>query len=268
MNDAGQILIFDRVLLRARRDRAATNFVVHKVLFDEIGEQLRDRLAGIKEDFRTILDLGACDDALARHFAGKDAHVVATNFSAKMLRDVPGSAVAIDEEFLPFATGCFDLIVGNPGLHWVNDLPGALLQIKNALRPGGLFIAAIPGGSTLHELRASLLEAELLVTGGVSPRLSPVIDLPTISGLMQRAGFVLPVTDREMLTLAYPDIFALMRDLRGMGESAVHHQRPRRPTRRRIFVEADRIYRERFALKDGSLPASFEILFLHGRRPV
>jgi SAM-dependent methyltransferase len=269
MNDQGQILVFDRALLRVRRDRAAPSFAAHDVLFHEIAAQIHERLGGIKENFSAVLDLGAHQGMLARDLAESGASfVVAADLSEKMLRAAQHPVVVADEEFLPFASGSFDLVVSNMSLHWVNDLPGALAQIKNALRPGGLFLAAMPGGNTLHELRAALLDAELKVTGGGSPRLSPTVDLPDASGLLQRAGFVLPVTDRETVTLTYPDLFALMRDLRGMGEAAVHYHRPRRPTRRAIFLEAERIYRARFAAADDRLPASFEILFLHGRRPL
>lgn len=171
---------------------------------------------------------------------------------------------AADEELLPFAPQSFDLIVSNLSLHWVNDLPGTLAQIWQALKPEGLFLATLFGGQTLFELRACLLDAELAVTGGVSPRLSPSIDMQTASALLQRAGFSLPVTDQEIITLSYSDIFALMRDVRGMGETNAHGQRWRKATRREVFLLADRLYKERFARADGRLPATFEVIFLHG----
>jgi len=271
MSDASQILVFDRALLRNRRDRAAAAFAAHKALLEESDALLRERLAGIKEDFHAVLDLGAHDGALARSFATRGATpVVACDLSEKMLCAAPADAVlpvAADEEFLPFAPGRFDLVISNLSLQWVNDLPGALLQIKNALKPGGLFLAALAGGATLHELRAALVEGELAATGGASPRLAPSLAMPAASALLQRAGFALPVVDSETVTFAYPDMPALMHDLRGMGATNIHRQRLRYPSRRRIFHEAERIYRARYARADGRLPASFEILFLHGRRP-
>jgi SAM-dependent methyltransferase len=269
MTDLGHPLVFDRTLLRHRRDRAASYFTAHSALFEEVGAQLEDRLAGIKEEFGTILCWGSQQGtSMPKRAASNAALVAAADLSEKMLREGCGFSVAADEEFLPFALGRFDLVLSNMNLHWVNDLPGAFVQAKNVLKPGGLFLAAMPGGATLHELRTALLEAELHVKGGAGPRLSPTIALADASALLQRAGFVLPVADLETVTLTYPDLFALMKDLRGMGESAVHYHRPRQALRRKTLEEADRIYRTRFAGRDGRLPATFEILFLHGRRPL
>jgi len=265
MDPASQIAVFDRALVRAHRDRAAAGFTAHNALFEETAAHLIERLGDIKQEFRAVLDLGAHAGNLARHFIEREIpFVVTADLSEKMLRNAPCPCVAADEEFLPFAPGSFDLIVSNLSLHWVNDLPGALLQIKNALRPEGLFLAALVGGNSLFELRACLMEAELLVTGGASPRLSPAVELQTASALLQRAGFALPVADEEKITIEYADAFALMHDLRGMGETGAHLQRLRYPTRRRVFHEAARLYRARFADARGHIPASFEILFLHG----
>ncbi len=264
MKASGQIAVFDRALLRARRDRAAGNFAAHGALFDEIAAQLIERLGGIKQEFGSALDLGAHAGGLAQELARKVPFVVATDISEKMARGAGGSAVVADEELLPFAPGSFDLIVSNLSLHWVNDLPGTLAQIRTALRPGGVFLASLIGGGSLHELRASLMEAELAVAGGVGPRLSPAVDLSTASALLQRAGFALPVTDMEQVTLLYKDMLDLMRDLRGMGESAAHFARPRQPAQRRVFHEAARLYKERFGGVDGRIPASLEIIFWHG----
>ncbi|HEU0117639.1 MAG TPA: methyltransferase domain-containing protein [Alphaproteobacteria bacterium] len=265
MSSHSQINVFDRTLLRRRRDRAAHKFGAHRVLFDEAGAHLQERLEDVTRDFPMILDLGAHDGALAHRLAQREGVFVASmDLSARMARQAPKPFVIGDEEFLPFAANSFDLIISNLSLHWVNDLPGALAQIKYALKPNGLFLASVFGGETLHELRSCLMDAEMKIMGGVSPRLSPMLDLQAASGLMQRAGFSLPVTDREMLTLTYPDIFVLMHDLRGMGETNVHLQRLKRPARKALFMEAGRLYRERFGGLDGAIPASFEILFLHG----
>jgi SAM-dependent methyltransferase len=265
MSASSQTAVFDRVLVRRHRDRAAAGFAVHDVLFRETAQHLADRLGDIKRDFLRVLDLGAHNGFLLKQLPPSPGRfAVAADLSARMLKETSGAKIVADEEYLPFAPASFDLIVNNLSLHWVNDVPGALAQIRRTLRPDGLFLAVLLGGQTLHELRGCLLDAELAVTGGVSPRLSPVIDLPMASALMQRAGFALPVVDQETLTLTYPDIFTLMRDLRGMGQNNALIHRLRHPTRRTIFAEADRLYRQRHARPDGSLPATFDILFLHG----
>jgi len=265
MKPANQILVFDRALVRQHRDRMAPGFAAHSVVFDEAAGHLMERLKDVKRDFTSILDLGAHHGALVHQvMQDKKTFVVAADLSEKMLQPVSCSSVVADEEYLPFATDSFDLILSNLSLHWVNDLPGALIQIKNALRPDGLFLGTVLGGQTLYELRTCLLEAELSITGGISPRLSPTIELQAASGLLQRAGFVLPVTDQETITLTYTDVFALMHDLRGMGEANAHRERLRRSTRRAVFMEAARLYQARYATADGRIPATFEVLFLHG----
>ena len=252
MSKPSQILVFDRALVERRRARAAAGFAAHSVLFDETGAHLTDRLTDVKKIFETALVLGRPNDPLA-------AQIAQNKNWAVTVKDFAG-----ENELLPVEANSFDLVISNLTLHWVNDLPGALIQIRNALKPNGLFLAALPGGRTLHELRGCLLDAELAVTGGISPRLSPTIELPTASALLQRAGFELPVTDMETIVLQYPDLFALMRDLRGMGETNAHVQRLRHPTRRAIFTESARLYRERHGNSEGRIPATFEIIFLHG----
>ena len=149
-----------------------------------------------------------------------------------------GLCVAGDEELLPFADGSFDLAVSNLSLHWVNDLPGALLQLRRALKPDGLFIGAMLGGDTLFELRRCLMEAELDLTGGVSARISPFAEVRDAGGLLQRAGFSLPVVDSDTLTVTYDSAFKLMADLRGMGETNAGLNRRRRPTPRALLIDA------------------------------
>lgn len=269
MADANQIHIFDRALLRRRRDRAAEGLAAHGAIYDETATLLVERLADVTRPFPRILDLGARNGALAARLQAEGRGrelTVAADLSQKMLGRFDGAAVVCDEEILPFAAESFDLVVSNLSLHLVNDLPGALAQIRALLRPGGMFIAAVTGGETLRELRACMMEAELAVTGGVSPRVAPVIDLPTATALLQRAGFSLPVTDRETMTLVYADMYALLRDLRGMGETNIQRQRIRAPTRRQVMAEAARLYQARHANADGAIPAIVEIIFLHGWR--
>lgn len=251
MISTSQMHVFHRGIVRLRRARAAKNFAAHSVLFEETAAHLLDRLDDVKRDFENILSLGRADDPLNAQLAARDRNFTTGDFDEA-------------HEALPFAANSFDLILSNMHLHWINDLPGALAQIKNALRPGGLFLAALPGGRTLQELRDCLLEAELAVTGGASPRLSPTIELVTASGLLQRAGFDLPVADEEIITLTYPDMFALMRDLRGMGETNAHAGRLRHPTRRAVFDRAADLYHTRHANDEGRIAATFDIIFLHG----
>jgi NADH dehydrogenase [ubiquinone] 1 alpha subcomplex assembly factor 5 len=178
-----------------------------------------------------------------------------------------GWRVAADPELIPFADMSFDLVVSNLVLHWVGDLPGALIQLRRVLRPDGLFLAAMLGGATLAELRTVLIEAELAETGGASPRVSPFAELGDAASLLQRAGFAMPVADTERVTVSYPDALALMRDLRAMGETNALSARPRTPPGRHLLARAAALYAERFALADGRIPATFEILFLTGWAP-
>lgn len=268
MNALSQILVFDRAVVRMRRNRAAAHFKNHNVLFMEAATGLLERLDDVTRKFPVVLDLGCHDGSLTQRLAGrKNSLLVAADLSEKMLGSLAAPSVVMDEEFLPFATNSFDCVLSNLSLHWVNDLPGSLIQIKNIMQPDGLFLASLLGGKTLHELRCCLMDAELFVTGGISPRLSPTLDPLTASKLLQRAGFTLPVVDQETFTLTYPDVFALMRDLRGMGETNTHIQRLRLPTRRAIFFETARLYQARFGQPDGRVPATFEIIFLHGWKP-
>jgi SAM-dependent methyltransferase len=172
-----------------------------------------------------------------------------------------------DPELAPFRDASFDLVVSNLILHWTADLPGALVQLRRVLRPDGLLLAAMLGGQTLVELRTALFEAELTEEGGVSPRVSPAIELGDAAALLMRAGYALPVADNETITVTYPDLLALMRDLRGMGETNALAARRRQFMRRTTLARAALIYAERFAEPDGRIPATFEVLFLCGWAP-
>ncbi|WP_247887472.1 methyltransferase domain-containing protein [Azospirillum sp. SYSU D00513] len=263
--------VFDRVLVRRRRDRAAPRFTEHAFLFEEVAERLSDRLDDVRRGFPTVLDLGSHDGAVGRVLAGRKGieRLVACDLSPAFARAAgrSGPSVAADEEFLPFAPHSFDLVVSNLSLHWVNDLPGALLQVRQALKPDGFFCASMLGGETLAELRRCLFEAEMAVSGGVSPRVSPYADVRDAGGLLQRAGFALPVVDSDTLTVTYSDAFALMRDLRGMGETNAVLARHKAPVRRELLFEAARRYAEQYAEPDGRLPATFQVLYLAGWSP-
>lgn len=268
LSDTGAILPFDRPAWRRHRDRAARQGSVD-FLQHEAADRLVERLDDVKRRFPTALDLGARDGRLAAalwHRPGTE-RVVAAEPSLAFLARARGWRVAADPELLPFRPASFDLAVSVLTLHWVGDLPGALVQLRQALKPDGLFLAALLGGRTLIELRTVLIEAELAEEGGVSPRVSPAIDLADAATLLQRAGFAMPVADADLLTVTYPDALALMRDLRGMGETNALAARRKSLSRRATLLRALALYGERFGLPDGRIPASFEILFLTGWAP-
>lgn len=267
-SDADSPLPFDRLAWRRHRERAARQGPVD-FLHEEAAERLLDRLDDVRRQFPVALDLGARDSGLSDALAERPGtgRVVAAEPSFTFLARIPGLRVAADPELLPFRAGSFDLAVSVLVLHWAGDLPGALVQLRRALKPGGLFLAALLGGRTLIELRTVLIEAELAEEGGASPRVSPAVDLADAAALLQRAGFLSPVADADLLTVTYPDALALMRDLRGMGETNALAARRRTPLRRATLGRALALYSERFGLADGRIPATFEILFLTGWAP-
>jgi SAM-dependent methyltransferase len=265
-----QARIFDRRLLRARRSRAAHDLNAHDFLLREIAERLADRLSDIARAFPLALDLGARDGILARTLKGRGGieTLIRSYLSpTEALRAQDGGPSVAADEDLPFRPHCFDAVLSNLALHWVNDLPGALVQIRSCLKPDGLFLASLFGAGTLAQLRTALMEAELAETGGASPRVSPFADLRDAAGLLQRAGFALPVADLDTVTVTYGDFFALLHDLRGMGEANALLDRLKRHTRRTVFARAAAIYQERFADAQGRLPATFQVLFLTGWAP-
>lgn len=269
MTTSDSMTIFDRALVRRRRDRAVPTFAAHSFLFEEVADRLADRLEDVVRPFPAALDLGCRDGAMARALAGRKGieRLVGCDLSPGFAARAGIPAVAADEEFLPFAPESFDLVVSNLGLHWVNDLPGALLQVRQSLKPDGFFCAAMLGGETLVELRRCLYEAEMEVAGGVSPRVSPFAEIRDLGGLMQRAGFALPVVDSDTLTVTYADALGLMRDLRGMGESNAVLARRKVPATRSLLFEAARRYAEQFAEPDGRIPATFQVLYMAGWSP-
>lgn len=260
------LLVFDRATLRQRRERAARAWDRHAFLKREIAERLVDRLSDIRRTFPLALDLGSHGDEVATALDGHGLveHLVRADLGRGFARRARGPAVVADEEFLPFAAGRFDLVLSAMDLHWVNDLPGTLIQITRILKPDGLFLGAMLGGATLWQLRQALAAAESEVDGGLSPRVSPFADLRDAAGLLQRAGFALPVADSETIDVEYENALALMRDLRAMGESNLVVGRRRNITRRATLLRAAELYGERFARPSGRVAASFEVLYLHG----
>lgn len=263
------IRVFDRRRLRLHRDRAAQGLGAHDFLLREVADRLAERLDDIRRDFASVLDLGCHTGETIRASAALRSAETAIrcDLSHEMARRAGPCTVVADEEFLPFGENAFDLIVSNLSMHWINDLPGALLQLRRSLRPDGLFLAAMLGEGTLAELRDSLMQAEIEVRGGVSPRVSPFAELRDLGGLLQRAGFSLPVVDRDRIVVTYDNALKLFRDLRGMGESNALTDQPLHFTGRRLLMRAAEIYHERYGGADGRVPASFGIVFLHGWAP-
>lgn len=261
--------VFDRAGVRRHRERAAAGLPAHDFLFREVAERLADRLSDVKRAFPLALDLGCHGGQLGRLLGGRGGieTLVQADLAPAMAQAAGGLAVAADEEFLPFAAGRLDLVLSVLSLHWVNDLPGALIQIRRALKPDGLFLAAMLGGETLKELREALLAAEAEVAGGAGPRVAPFADVADVGMLLQRAGFALPVVDSDTLTFSYADPFALMHEIRALGESNATLARRRQFTGRRVLQRAAELYHERFAGPDGRVPATFQVLYLTGWAP-
>jgi SAM-dependent methyltransferase len=269
MSEPMRIDIFDRGAVRRHRERAARTIGRHDFLFREAAARLAERLDEIRRTFPRALDLGGHGGVLAEALAGRSGieTMVQTDLSLALARRGAALRVVADEEFLPFAPGAFDLVASCLSLHWVNDLPGALIQLRHALRPDGLLLVSLLGGETLHELREALLEAEAEETGGAAPRVSPFADVRDAGSLLQRAGFALPVVDADTVTVSYPDALALMRDLRAMGEANALTERRRAFSRRGVLLRAAARYAERFADAAGRVPATFRIVTLTAWAP-
>jgi SAM-dependent methyltransferase len=259
--------LFDRKLVLARRIRAQGEGAETFLLEAAAGE-LVERLSAVKRRFALALDLGTPGVALAAALqqSGQVDGIIACEPLARF-RAARGPRVAADEEALPFGSETFDLVVSALSLQWVNDLPGAFTQIRRALKPDGLFLAALIGGETLGELRESLAAAESELAGGASPRVSPFVDVRSLGSLLQRAGFALPVTDVERITVRYRNTRTLMRDLRRMGAANALVERSKKPLRRAVLARAEEIYAERFADPDGRLRATFDVLWLSAWAP-
>ena len=259
--------LFDRRAWRAHRERAARQGAVG-FLHQDVADRLTDRLRLVNRRFASALDLGSRDGALGRRLTEEFgiADIVSAEPAVGLARQLTSPHLVADPELIPFRDGGFDLVASGLALHWCGDLPGVLIQLRHALRPDGLLLAAMLGGSTLVELRTALFEAELVEEGGVSPRVSPTVELGDAAALLQRAGFAMPVADSETITVTFPDIVALMRDLRGMGETNALAAR-RGFLSRATLARAQAIYGERFANAEDRLTATFEVLFLTGWAP-
>ena len=264
------MLVFDRPLVRRRRDRAARTVGRVDDVLRDAAERLLDRLDDTTRSFDRALDLGG-RGVVAPMLRARGIATVAADLSPAMAARSGGPAVALDEEFLPFAPASFDLAVASLSLHWINDLPGALLQIRRCLAPGGLLLASLPVLGTLAELRAALAGAEAELRGGASPRVSPFPELRDCAGLLQRAGFALPVADAEDMRLAYADPLALLLDLRaaaqlglGAGEANAARAMDRRCPPRMLWPMALGALPRR---EDGRAAATLRLGMLTGWAP-
>ena len=249
-------------------DRAAGGYENADFLQRRAALDVAGRLAAILRTFPLAVDLsarkGAFAEALASEAPGQVETLVELDLSPAMLKARPGLRLVADEERLPFADASVDLIVSTLGLHWTNDVVGALIQIRRALKPGGLFLGAFLGGVTLTELRQSLVAAETEILGGAGSRVSPFADLRDAAALLDRAGFKEPVGDVDTVTVTYAHLLKLMLDLRQMGETTVLADRHPKALTRTLLARTGEIYAERFGGSDGRIPATFEIITLTG----
>jgi SAM-dependent methyltransferase len=256
-------IVFDRALQRRRRQRARM-LGAETFLIDRAAADLAERLGAVLRQFDVAVDLGTPTGAVRGALAGNAS--INTMIGANALPD-EGIRVIVDEEALPFRDASLDLVVSALALHTVNDLPGTLIQIRRALKPDGLFLAAMLGGDTLTELRQAFAAAETEIEGGVSPRVAPFADVRETGALLQRVGFALPVTDVDRLTVRYSSAFALMAELRRMGATNALAERRRTPLRRATLDRMAEIYAQRFSDRDGKIRATFEIVWLSGWAP-
>lgn len=266
----GPAPLFDRALLDRRRDRALrAGTPVADFLLRAATDDLVDRLMAVKRVFARAADIATPLPLLAGRLATSSQ--VETVFrlarSPETSTEAASFLVVGDEEKLPFRAESLDLAVSALALHYANDLPGALVQIRRALKPDGLFLATLLGGDTLTELRQSFAVAEAELTGGASPRVAPFAEIRVLGGLLQRAGFALPVIDQDRLTVRYDTMFDLMRDLRAMGATNALVERARQPLRRAVLIRAAEVYAERFADADGRVRATFDLVWLSGWAP-
>ncbi|KAK9837273.1 hypothetical protein WJX81_002822 [Elliptochloris bilobata] len=273
--------IFDRRLKQAHRDRAAHLQSDDDPLLGEVTERLLDRLEDCRRSFPVAAIIGGAGTSVAARLTGARAGVEtllhlddspAMLAHAARLQQASGTRwpqvhhLAAEEEWLPLREKSVDVIISSLSLHWVNDLPGAMVQCRRALKPDGLFLSAMWGGSTLQELRIAHTLAEQEVEGGLSPRMSPLVQVRDAGNLLTRAGLNIPSVDVDELTVHYGSPSKLVDHLRAMAESnAVYTRRP--TMRRATAAAAERIYREKFGAEDGSVPATFEVIYMTGWAP-
>lgn len=264
------VTVFDDVATAHFKNRAAANIANHNFLFNWAFSNITERLELVKRDFPKALLAGARQspdlvDKLCEKKNIEQLHILDSAEKLLALQNRP--VICGHEEHLPAAANSLDICISNLALHSINDVTGVLIQIKNALKPDGLFIAAMFGGDTLTELRETLARAELAHSNGLSPRIFPFADKQQIGSLMQRAGFALPVVDSDKITVTYDNMFKLIEDIRGMGENNAINARDKKPLPRSVLMQAAELYQEQFSEKDGRIYATFEIIFLLGWAP-
>ncbi|MGH1375772.1 MAG: methyltransferase domain-containing protein [Alphaproteobacteria bacterium] len=258
------IEVFDRHRIKENRERAQKSFSDYDFLFKWSKNQLDDRLLDINRDFERGIHIGSRIPVEVTH--PKINQLYTLDLCNTPLSPCP-HYIQASEEFLPIAPRSCDLILSNLNLHSVNDLPGSLLQIRQALKNDGLFMASMLGGETLHQLRHVITETEMSMFGGISPRIFPFADKPQMGDLLQRAGFALPVVDSEIITVTYDSIFKLLHDLRGMGEGNAILARDKTPLNKQFFMQVAQRYHEQFAEESGRIVTHFEVIFLLGWAP-
>lgn len=254
-------LLFDRPLVKRRKRRFTDSFASVDFLYREAAERLADRLQDTTRSFGTTLLLGNHSELLPEILpTGKLGDIT----TAASFGDV---SVRCDEEYLPFRESSFDAVISCLSLHWVNDLPGTLIQIQRALKPDGLFLAVLPGPQTLKELRQSLEAAMIEAEKGIYPVVSPFVEVRDAGNLLQRCGYALPVADSELLSLSYDTPFKLMNEIRLMGEANALVERRKRFSRRTLFQRTAEIYHQHHANSENRIQASVELVFLSGWKP-
>jgi SAM-dependent methyltransferase len=256
--------IFDQRVLGQRRQRFAAEASAHDFLLTRVAEDFTERLSIVRREFAVAANFGACHGVVSRAIRTLPSTRTVYDVEATpaLLDQCDGPAIRAEIDAVPFAAGSLDLAVSALALQLVNDVPGTLAQFRRALKPDGLLLAALLGGETLKELREAWLIAEDEVTGGASLRVAPFADVRDLGGLLQRAGFALPVADSDVVRVTYASPLALMQELQRMGASNMLTERRRVPVTKRLLLRAAEVYTERFGLADGRIPATFEIITL------
>ncbi len=268
--DAAPVRLFDRALLARRRARVAASAPQHDFLLARVADDLAERLAIVRRGFPLAANIGSHHGLVSQAIqgiAGVERVIDVDATAEALLSSNTSLRVVAEEDALPFADASLDLVVSGLSLQLVNDLPGALVQIRRALKPDGLLLASLLGGTTLKELREAWLAAEAEISGGASPRVVPFADVRDMGALLQRAGFALPVVDSETVIVTYANPLALMQEIKAMGASNMLIARRRTPVTRALLLRAAEIYAGRFAGSEGRVPATFEILTLTAWAP-
>ena len=260
-----EINIFDRKLVRKHRENSANSFSEHDFIKNLSAGYITERLFEMGNRYNLALDFNCHTGILSRKLKEHNLveNIINCDLSAAMVKQSGGIGIVADEEFMPFAQHSFNLIASSMGLQWVNDLPGALIQIRKCLMPGGVFIASMPGIQTLKELRQCLMEAEIEITGGTAPHISPFADVKTLGQLLQRAGFTKPVADSEVVQATYLDMFAIFYDLKNMGERNALIKRSRF-IRQKVLECAAEKYKNLYPDDAGGIVATIEIITITG----